>query len=152
MKTKLCTICRVPKSLHEFNKKRRSTDGLQNICRDCSSDRSRTYYAENREHHKKVTMARTNRHRKKAKDYLQSIKKLNGCALCPEKTHCCLDFHHLRDKVFELARSGEFSMLKIQEELAKCVCLCANCHRKVHNGLLHVNNSYRCKTLPLSLK
>ena len=28
----------------------------------------------------------------------------------------------------------------LSQEIAKCVCLCANCHRKVHAGLIDLNN------------
>lgn len=60
-----------------------------------------------------------------------------GCLLCPEKDPCCLVFHHLdpEAKRFGIGRSRTMPKLflaEIKAELRKCVCLCWNCHRKVH--------------------
>jgi hypothetical protein len=49
-----------------------------------------------------------------------------------------LEFHHLDPKAKEFAISHDGitrSWSKIQAELAKCVLLCANCHRETHTGL-----------------
>ncbi len=62
----------------------------------------------------------------------------DGCRLCPEKEHCCLSAHHLGDKDFNIsyAAGRGISIKRILAELTKCICLCENCHRKVHAGLL----------------
>jgi Fe-S cluster biogenesis protein NfuA len=49
-----------------------------------------------------------------------------------------LEFHHLdaRTKEFSISADGILrSWQKIEAELAKCVLLCANCHRETHAGL-----------------
>lgn len=66
----------------------------------------------------------------------------NGCAVCPEDSTACMDAHHLDpdSKDFSIgnaARQG-FSLASLKEELAKCICLCANCHRKFHAGLIEL--------------
>lgn len=62
-----------------------------------------------------------------------------GCLLCPEKTKCCLVAHHLdpATKDFEIgnATARKLSAARVREELLKCVCLCMNCHAKVHAGV-----------------
>lgn len=49
-----------------------------------------------------------------------------------------LEFHHLDPKAKEFAISADGvprSMVRVEAELAKCVLLCANCHRETHAGL-----------------
>lgn len=65
---------------------------------------------------------------------VQEFKSNKGCIICQEKHPAALDFHHLRDKKFlisSIAGSG-YSVKTIMSEMAKCIILCANCHRKKH--------------------
>jgi 5-methylcytosine-specific restriction endonuclease McrA len=61
-----------------------------------------------------------------------------GCLKCSETDLSCLDAHHVDPKQKEHSigtiKSLGYSLEKIKQELAKCVCLCANCHRKLHAG------------------
>jgi len=60
----------------------------------------------------------------------------NGCGL--EFPARVFEFHHLnaRTKDFAISVDGILrSWRKIEAELAKCVLLCANCHRETHAGL-----------------
>lgn len=69
-----------------------------------------------------------------------TLFKRAGCVACGETFAGCLDAHHLRDKEYplgDLMRLGDLQMF--QQELAKCVPLCANCHRKHHAGLQVIN-------------
>lgn len=53
---------------------------------------------------------------------------------CGESDPRCLEFHHVgkkRYKISYLLTSGH-SLAYLQEEIAKCVVLCTNCHRKEH--------------------
>ncbi len=43
------------------------------------------------------------------------------------------DFHHTKDKLFEINQGDSMNMKAIKEELDKCELLCANCHRKKHS-------------------
>ena len=69
----------------------------------------------------------------------------SGCAVCGEHAACCLDAHH-RDpssKEFTLGRasSSRVSIERFRDELKKCICLCANCHRKLHADLISLRGS-----------
>lgn len=52
-----------------------------------------------------------------------------------------LEFHHVNrsDKLFAISRKGHTRTLeKAMEETAKCVLLCANCHREVEDGITEI--------------
>jgi len=132
MKKKLCHTCRIRKKISEFNKNRWKADGYSSICRICSNARSKKYYAENREEHKRVISVRKKRvieqNRALCLEYLLS----NPCRDCGETDLVVLEFDHLRDKdrgvkdlVFRACASA-----RVEEEIGKCQVLCANCHRR----------------------
>lgn len=57
-----------------------------------------------------------------------------------EKSRPCLEFHHMNrsQKIFSLYSRNIFrySWEKVIEELKKCACLCALCHRRVEFDLI----------------
>lgn len=48
-----------------------------------------------------------------------------------------LDFHHLnpeeKEFAIDLRKFSNMSLEKLQKELDKCILVCANCHRELHN-------------------
>lgn len=77
------------------------------------------------------------------REFVKFIKGNFKCINCPESCPCCLDFHHLdptlKDRdVSECLHNG--SMKKLLDEVSKCVVLCSNCHRKIHSGLIVLND------------
>jgi hypothetical protein len=77
-------------------------------------------------------------YRRRAKEYaLKAFKE--KCGICGyNKCIGALEFHHLNpaEKDFGLSSKGVTrAWSKVSEELKKCVCLCANCHREVHNNM-----------------
>lgn len=63
-----------------------------------------------------------------------------GCKHCDETTACCLDAHH-RDPAGKDFSPGDannrcMSPERFRAELAKCDCVCKNCHAKIHAGLI----------------
>lgn len=60
--------------------------------------------------------------------------KINGCAVCGyDKCNAALDFHHVNpeDKKFQLT-IDKMSKKDLADEFNKCILLCANCHREIH--------------------
>jgi len=66
----------------------------------------------------------------------RAIAHLGGkCQQCGYNTcAAAFDFHHLDDNEKEFDISSKQSWAAIEVELAKCVLLCANCHREAHAG------------------
>lgn len=68
------------------------------------------------------------------------IEAMGGeCQLCGySKCDASLDFHHInpteKDFSFGKMRANPKAINAIMTELRKCILLCANCHREVHEG------------------
>ncbi len=70
---------------------------------------------------------------------INTIKSNKGCHFCQENDPCCLDFHHTSDnKERNVAHMKTGSLKSLLREIAKCVVLCSNCHRKLHAGKLSI--------------
>lgn len=145
---KKCSLCGEIKSLEEFNRKGLLKSGeikYQSLCRVCNSIKCRDYYSKNKNYHLTVIGKNKKRYRLARQKFIREVKRINGCIFCDEKEICCLDFHHLHSKDFLLSSNKITSIEKIKRELSKCVCLCSNCHRKVHNNLLFASEEHLCK-------
>ncbi len=152
--SKTCTICKEIKSFDCFHKKTRSKDGYQNVCKHCSKLKSQDYYNNNTEKHKLVTKNKLKEERSKKSEFINKIKTYYGCQLCNERESCCLEFHHcVGEKEFNIAdfRTMGVGFDKLKNEIAKCVILCSNCHKKVHAELLDLNN-YNLVELQIDIK
>ncbi len=79
----------------------------------------------------------TDKRRNEIRVILKDFKKF-GCVVCGEMEICCLSAHHVRKKLFTPGASARLgkSPSEVKRELKKCVCLCENCHRKVHAGVI----------------
>lgn len=69
---------------------------------------------------------------KALKEWMIEIKS-NPCTDCGQRFPvCCMDFDHVRDaKAYNIGSmfAHHYSKELIEEELAKCELVCANCHR-----------------------
>lgn len=137
---KTCTLCKKKKQKKSFNKKNTTKDGLQNVCRECNRARSRQYYNDNKDLHKKNTYKNRKRHQDKIYAFINRYKRICSCFFCRENNSVCLDFHHKNgaDKEYNIGNlcSQTTSLDKVKSEIRKCVVLCSNCHRKLHAGFL----------------
>lgn len=128
---KQCYKCKKRKSLSSFNKNRYRKDGLQSNCRSCSNARSRQYYQENTEKHKKVIQIRNKKIIQQNRAFVLEVLLGNPCP-CGETDPAVLEFDHLRDKEYligTMMRNG-CSVRRILSEMEKCQVLCANCHKR----------------------
>jgi len=89
-------------------------------------------YTDRSEYLKKAVSKR----RKKIRD--MAIEYKGGkCSICGyNKCKNALEFHHLNsnEKEFGLSQSGlTRSWDKVKKEIDKCILVCANCHRELHD-------------------
>lgn len=96
---------------------------------------SRKHYEANKE----LTKQRTKENRKEYKKIWQTFKAHISCVKCGMSHPACMDFHH-EDPNTKTGAVNQFvrdkSWKKAYEEAAKCIVLCANCHR-IHHYDLH---------------
>jgi hypothetical protein len=96
-------------------------------------------YADRREYLKEAVVKR----RQTIK--IRAVALLGGvCIICGYDRHPgVLDFHHIdpATKSFGISSGGlSRSWISIQAELAKCVLVCANCHREIELGLVDLTS------------
>jgi hypothetical protein len=92
----------------------------------------RAWYAR----HKKNAMQRVATRKTELKRWFMKLKSDKGCSQCGMKNPVCIDFHHIEPRTkkqtpAEMPNQG-YSKKTIENELAKCIALCVNCHRTVH--------------------
>lgn len=93
---------------------------------------SKAYYEKNKA---KVIKNKSIRKKELTKQFAE-FKATKSCTKCGESHPATLDFHHVEyhpnnKKVFKLVQDGHW-WKRIQQEIDKCVVLCANCHRIHH--------------------
>jgi hypothetical protein len=134
---KKCSKCSVEKQLTEFAFINKAAQKLHYQCNICRSDTAKKSYQK----HKKYVISKSIERGNIKRDWFKEFKQQFQCCVCGESDTSCLDFHHLdpTKKDFEISDGYQrFGKKILVEELNKCACLCANCHRKYHAGRLNV--------------
>lgn len=139
---KKCPHCNEIKSISEFGINRSRKDGLSGYCKACSREMyknyRRTYFERHPDAHKTAYYKHRDDALKNSKTYRQSRLDLlwslkTPCVKCGEERKCSIHFHHIDPSKKEVSLShGSIGKARIQEEVKKCVCLCANCHEEFH--------------------
>jgi hypothetical protein len=72
--------------------------------------------------------------------WMIELKSKLACYNCNIMGYAIIDFHHLRNKEYGINYMvSRFAKEKTTNELIKCVPLCLNCHRKIHNALIGID-------------
>ena len=129
MSTKVCSKCGRELPLEKFEPGR-------NQCRDCRNARRKELRQQNPKKHRQEAAKR----QEEQTLWLNSLK--DKCVVCGESESVCLDFHHIdpNEKDFTIGKHRNKSRENLLKEIQKCVVLCANCHRKLHAGLIDLND------------
>ena len=135
METKICNCCKTEYPIEKFAFKNKSLGKRINFCDACRKIKSKESYYK----HHTTNLTRIKKYKKDNKEWFFQMKNTLSCCVCGESESSCLDFHHLDsdEKEFDISTKAEASKNKILEEINKCACLCANCHRKYHAGKLN---------------
>lgn len=118
MLTRICTKCGIEKPITDFNWRNKEKGTLRSDCKQCHSDYIKKIYQ-----NKRIAVGQ--------------IKQSLQCSKCGYNEYpVALDFHHLnpKEKDTSVARmlANNYTLDKIMDEINKCICLCANCHRIFH--------------------
>lgn len=130
--SKTCSRCNKEFPMESFLFKNKSTGLRISECPECNKKLKRECYHRHFEKNKTKINIRNKEFREIRNEFLRQ-KKYTGCVICQEKDIGCLDFHHLGDKKYNISSIfTNLSIKEIEEEIQKCIILCANCHRKLH--------------------
>ena len=127
---KKCNQCEIIKDITEFYPRRKQgTTTSSSYCKECSKNRLKE---------------QTYKFKQKCLEY----KNSKGCLNCNYNDHqSALEFHHIisEEKDFSIAQYSKYASKElpqdVKDELDKCIVLCANCHRKIHNDALKFENN-----------
>jgi len=142
MDNKVCSgPCGQEKPLTEefFAPKNRDRETWVGKCKECTSTYNRERYASDPELRRKTRAAAKISNKKTrviTTTYVNEYKLSHNCEDCGEQNPIVLDFHHTGEqpKKGSISRLVQdfYNLKTIKIEIAKCVIVCANCHRKRH--------------------
>jgi Zn ribbon nucleic-acid-binding protein len=119
--------------------------GTRKVCRYCLIEQDESFFEVckilgnrvYRRHKCRACKAATQKRRRhRLRDWLESLKQTLECAECGFDDFRALEFHHTdgQEKDFAIGEmlKDNRSVRAVEREIAKCVVLCANCHRIEH--------------------
>jgi hypothetical protein len=96
----------------------------------------RKHYIRYKDEYLKRSKENNRRYIRRNRELVNRYKVFVGCHKCGfKKHHNALDLHHVsgnKDRTIARLCRGSVSMKRLEEEIRKCVVLCANCHRMEH--------------------
>lgn len=137
---KQCTVCNEIKPLTEFRFRHKQKRILQTQCKTCCKQQGKDHYEANKSAQIAKQVVRNIRNKNKYYEF----KSILYCVSCSESASYCLEFHHLDSstKEYNVGNMGRLPWNTVKKELSKCICLCSNCHRKVHYGDMQINDDW----------
>lgn len=112
------------------------------------AQKSREWYERQKQNHPEKLKARyeyaAERRRQNKKKWVERFD--GACAHCKQTyPDCVFEFHHVNhnEKEYNPSHLFHLSSKTIEKELSKCIMLCANCHRIVHEELKYEAHSKR---------
>lgn len=136
--TKHCNKCNTTKAVSEFGKNASRQDGLQSQCKTCRKVTNNNHYKNSAQRRKRIR-ENAKKFSEQSIAYVESLKEAASCPICGESSPCALDFHHKHNEKKEFIISEgktSYSLNKLIPEINKCIIVCANCHRKIHAGII----------------
>jgi len=118
---KRCITCGKEKALSEFHShgyrrnKSKEVKLFKPDCKECANEKWRAQYNQR----------------------LNMFVKEWKCVRCGyDRCKRALEFHHIdrTEKDFVIAAQTTASIERLKREIEKCILVCANCHREIHDG------------------
>lgn len=128
-----CTKCFLQKPIEEFPWKSQLLGKRHTVCKECYAKRSSQWYEDNKDRQLENVRRNNQNYREIARSYVYQYLLDHPCSSCGESDPRVLEFHHEGNKEAEVSRlmGRGASLDPLRAEIAKCVVLCANCHRKL---------------------
>ena len=127
---RICTRCKQPKPLSEFNFKIKAKNLYSYHCRECSKTYVKTHYLNNKQYYLLKAKKRNTLVRNEIREYLWNYLKDHPCVDCGETNPIVLEFDHVQNKLFAISSSSRrYTLGVVKIEIDKCEVRCANCHR-----------------------
>jgi protein-arginine kinase activator protein McsA len=136
----ICSTCQEDKPIEEFSHKNKEKGTRQSNCRSCHARWHKVYYNQHKDNYKDRNTSRKTIYIQELDKLIQSYLSTHSCVDCGEVDPIVLEFDHrepeLKSFSISKARSFQYPIDKIKQEIAKCDVRCANCHRrKTHKDL-----------------
>ena len=103
-------------------------------------EKRREYYRKYYSTHKEQYYKRNSKNKKKVIErnfeFVREHKLDNGCSICGyKKSPRALEFHHIGEKRQTISTmcAQMRSIDSIKGEMLKCILVCSNCHREIHD-------------------
>jgi hypothetical protein len=128
-----CTKCGILKPMEEFGWKDQPRGKRHAVCKTCTAIRSSNWYYHNQDRQKDNVKRNNQNYRELARTFILEYLIMHPCSNCGEADPRVLEFHHEGEKENEVSRliGRGASLDALKAEIAKCIVLCANCHRKL---------------------
>ena len=124
---KTCSKCKIEKLEMEFNKRPKTSDGLNYQCKTCTREAIRNCYYKRADYYKQKAL----KCKQKIADFVKHIKETTPCKDCGNSYEFYLmDFDHLNEKKFNMGHARNKGFDQVKKEIEKCEVLCCFCHRK----------------------
>lgn len=118
---KMCPKCKTKKPLDKSNFYMTASGKVHSWCKPCNNKIS---------------------HEKQKQMKINAVNLKGGaCQICGYCKYVgSLDFHHLdpSKKEYSISKLRTYSLENLKIELAKCICVCSNCHGEIHAGLIEL--------------
>jgi hypothetical protein len=102
-------------------------------CRECHSGDRDSWYQKHR--YQELETVKTRKHgvREEAREYVSNYLSTHPCTICGESDSDVLEFHHIGGKGWILSNlvGGGNAFVALQAEIADCIVLCTNCHKRI---------------------
>jgi hypothetical protein len=158
---KVCSRCKIEKSLPEFNKDKNQKDGLESRCRDCQREKFRLWVEAGKrprerrrewwKQHKEKALESQSRHRRRSRD-VRNVQSKQYRENNPEKLSA-------QRATQAAAKRGGIPRVKTQtcincqkqarhyhhwsylpEHWLSVIPVCSECHALIHSGFLVLDN------------
>ena len=132
---KVCSRCKIKKSLEEFVKNKSKPDGYSTYCKSCKRIKDNESYRTSqarRDNIRRIRETATD----KLDVYLIEYLLSHPCVDCGNKDIRVLEFDHVdnnKEYNISIMRRNKVSVEKIGKEISKCEVRCSNCHKIRHS-------------------